>query len=60
MFEFVKWLAHWGMVIAPVYIPTMLGFVALNFYLSVRASKAHKKPNLKNLKQKSSRVKGTK
>jgi hypothetical protein len=48
------------MVIAPVYIPTMLGFVALNFYLSVRASKAHKKPNLKNLKQKSSRVKGTK
>jgi hypothetical protein len=41
----VKWLAEWGMRIAPFYIPLMLGFVGLNFYLNFRASRAHKKPS---------------
>lgn len=57
MFELLKWLASWGMKIAPFYIPLMLGFMALNFYLKMRASKAHQKPNFK---RKMKRVKGVK
>lgn len=58
MFEFIKWLAEWGMRIAPFYIPLMLGFVALNFYLNFRQSRAHKKPS--GLKRKMKRFKENK
>ncbi len=46
MLDWIRAAAAFGLKIAPFYLPLMLGFIALNWYLKMRKTRAQQKPRV--------------